>query len=56
MQNSIMQPSNYKLNLRISDLFVDFLACLIPGFLILSILSVIFSGVCILLMADIGVL
>lgn len=55
MQNNLIRPSNFKVNVRLRDFFVDFLACLIPGFIVLSILSLLFIGISILLLTNIEI-
>lgn len=55
MQSNFIKPSDFKVNVRLRDFFVDFLACLIPGFIVLSILSVLFVGISILILTTINI-
>jgi hypothetical protein len=44
MRDSPIKYSDFKLNVRVRDFFVDFLACLIPGFIFLVASSLIVIG------------
>ncbi len=55
MSDNLITSRNLKVNVRLRDFFVDFLACLIPGFIVLSILSLLFVGISILFLTNIEV-
>ena len=54
MQSSLGRPNYLKLSVRARDFFVDFLACLIPGFITLSMLTILFVGIIVLFFNNIN--
>lgn len=55
MPNILISPRNFKANVRLRELFIDFLGCLIPGLIVLSILSLLFVGISILFLTNLEV-